>query len=1048
MSQRDPIDVRAELLTYLRRQYLGPASGPEEAIHTRPEHTYLVGTLYPQGLAAERHFGDSLGADAHDEELDEPIEMANNWHPASAAISFLHDASQLKCRITAGTYEKAHRKDAHSHRDHWVRRDWRDEVVLHAYGTPDENKVDLFEGRARLICVWRRAGTAWLVTVALENLAEHDEAESPPPTEMCLFQAAFSCHVQAGRVLPYPSSADLSDDPEDQELQLLFRHRRVYGIGHGCSVDWVKDSDGEIRTVRTEMLPSTVVLGVAPPAGGGDVLRLAHLADESVHADVLCRELTEFVNQYETWIADRAQESLTLEQFHQSAAQRLLERMRRAAKRMHEGVDLLRRDPKCMLAFRLANAAMYEQICQTRHMKDHAGTLGKPLTGRVTLSEPRWRHFQLAFQLLSLASTADRTHHDRGVVDLIWFPTGGGKTEAYLGLAAFEMLRRRLVDGLSGGGTAILTRYTLRLLTSQQFQRAATLICALERLREKHPDLQDAPPFTIGLWVGGDTTPNTYKDALDRTKDLFLAQKPENPFQLQNCPWCGTLIVPERRQPSAPDGGPSPAYGVRSTKNTFELFCPHPDCAFHEFLPVSVVDDHIFAEPPTLVLATVDKLARLPWVQEAGRLFGRGSVPYDAPSLVIQDELHLLSGPLGTTVALYEAAVHSLLGWDGSNPKIVASTATIRAADEQVRGLYGTAVELFPPSGLDTDDSYFARTDRTSPGRLYLGLMPQAFTQASATILSSVAILQAPSVLGLSGDDQDAYWTLVVYHNSLRELGRTVTQVRDDVDAMLQARRTDAASFRGLRGDGVVELTSNVPADQLPEIIRRLERKVDQGDAVDVLATTNMLSVGIDIGRLGVMLMNGQPKTTSEYIQATSRVGRSAVPGLVITLLRANKPRDRSHYESFRAYHESLYRHVEPTSVTPWSLASRERSLRAAFVLLVRHGVGLRRKDQAGEFLIEDPLVQLALDRMVQAARRADSDEAEASERELRRIAGEWHERAQAISARGEKLYYRSRDHASLLKDFGAGGEGWPTAHSMRSVDRQVRIIAVGEGHR
>ncbi|MBP2323041.1 hypothetical protein JOF56_003426 [Kibdelosporangium banguiense] len=1050
MSDRAQVGVRDDLLAYLLDQYLGPASGLEEVVHTRPEHTYLVGTLYPQGPSAERHYGDSLGMDAHDEELDEPIEMANSWHPASAAISFLHDASRLRCEISAGTYERIPGNEPNTHGNQWSRRDWRDEAVFRADGTPDDNKVELLGGRAQLVCVWRKAGTAWLVTVALENRAEHDEAESPPPTEMCLFQTAFVCHVQDGRILPYPSSTDLSDEPEDQELRLLYRHRRVYGIGHGCSVDWTRDPDGEIRTVQTKMLPATVVPGVARPSSGGDVLRMAYLADESVDVNELLAQLRDFVGGYEAWVAQRVQDAQTLEPFHQPAARRLLKRMRRAAVRMHEGIDLLRDDPKCLLAFRLANAAMFEQVCQTRHVKDHPGELGMSLVPRDPYGdEPRWYHFQLGFQLLSLTSTADGSHADRSVVDLVWFPTGGGKTEAYLGLAAFEMIRRRLVDGLRGGGTAILTRYTLRLLTSQQFQRAATLICALERLRESHLDLRDTPPFSIGLWVGGDTTPNNYKDALKRVNELLLAQKPKNPFQLQNCPWCGTLIVPRRRQPKAPDGGPSPAYGVRATKSHFELFCPHGDCPFHEILPVGVVDEQIFADPPTLLLATVDKLARLPWVQDAGRLFGRGSVPYNAPSLVIQDELHLLSGPLGTTVALYEAGVHALLSWDGSTPKIVASTATIRAAAHQVRSLYGAPVELFPPSGLDADDSYFARTDRTSPGRLYIGLMPQAFTQASATILSSVAILQAPAVLGLSDGELDSYWTLVIYHNSLRELGRTVTQVRDDVDAMLQARRTDATVTRSLRGGGVVELTSNVHADELPEIITRLEQKVGQRDAVDVLATTNMLSVGIDIGRLGVMLMNGQPKTTSEYIQATSRVGRSAaVPGLVVTLLRANKPRDRSHYESFRAYHESLYRHVEPTSVTPWSLASRERSLRAAFVLLIRHGVGLRRNDQAGDFSADDPVVRRALERLAEAARRADADEADASERELRRIAQEWHERAKAVTARGERLFYRSRDHATLLKDFGTGGEGWPIAHSMRSVDRQVRILAVGEGRR
>jgi hypothetical protein len=1045
MTGNEAVGVRKNLVRYLRTQYLGPMGGPTEVIGSRPDHTYLVGTLYPQGPSAEQLYGDTLGADSHDDELDEPIEMANSWHPASAAVSFLHDAPRLICQVKAGTYEKAQDPGDRPGRAGWARRGWGDEVEFRADGSSHENKIELFEGRAKLVCVWRRTGDAWLVTVALENAFEHDEAESPTPVEMCLFQVKVTCRTEGGRVLPYPTSADLSEDPEDQELRLLYRTRRVHGVGHGCSVNWKKDPDGEVRTVRTEMLPSVVVRGVSPPKGGGDVLRIARLADESVDVDTFCEDLTAFVNVYEGWIGNRRTDAAGLDVRYAPAATRILERMQRAAGRMHEGIALLRNDPTCLLAFRLANAAMYEQILQTGHTREHPGVLDAPLETRDEVDEPRWRHFQLGFQLLSLASTANATHPDRDVVDLIWFPTGGGKTEAYLGLAAFEMIRRRLVDGTRGGGTAVLTRYTLRLLTSQQFQRAATLICALERLREDRPELRDTPHFSIGLWVGSDATPNDYATAHDLATNLRQAQIPENPFQLQTCPWCATPVIPDRRHLGPGDGRPSPAYGIRSTKHTFEFFCPHDQCPFHEQLPVSVIDDQIFSEPPTLLLATVDKLARLPWVADAGAPFGRGSSPFAAPSLVIQDELHLLSGPLGTTVALYEAAVHSLLSWSGSRPKIVASTATIRAAKQQVRSLYGARTQLFPPSGLDADDSWFARTDESEPGRLYMGLMPQAFTQASATILSSVALLQAPGVLKLTGKALDAYWTVVVYHNSLRELGRTVTQVRDDVDSMLQARQV---SDRSLRGDGVVELTSNVPAEQLPKIINRLEQDVESKDVVDVLATTNMLSVGIDIGRLGVMLVNGQPKTTSEYIQATSRVGRDKVPGLVVTLLRANKPRDRSHYEGFRAYHDSLYRHVEPTSVTPWSLASRLRSLRAAFVLLVRHGAGLRHNEDAGQFSMDDPGVARALRRLAAVAAVADPDEAAVSERELQRIAREWQDRAAAVTARGETLAYRSKDRPALLKDFGAGGEGWPVMHSMRSVDRQVRVLAVGEGRR
>jgi hypothetical protein len=316
---------------------------------------------------------------------------------------------------------------------------------------------------------------------------------------------------------------------------------------------------------------------------------------------------------------------------------------------------------------------------------------------------------------------------------------------------------------------------------------------------------------------------------------------------------------------------------------------------------------------------------------------------------------------------------------------------------------------------------------------MYLGVMPQAHTQSFATVLATVALLQAPKELALTGAALDAYWTVVAYHNSLRELGRTVTIARDDVDSMLHARPS-SAEIRSMRRDGVVELTSNVSANQLPVILARLEQTAQGDDAVDLVATTNMLSVGIDISRLGLMLMNGQPKTTSEYIQATSRVGRSEVPGLVVTLLRAGKPRDRSHYENFQAYHEALYRYVEPTSVTPWSLASRRRSLHAALTLLVRHGCGLRGNDDAGDFSIDDSSVRIAVRTLQDWAARADPDEAADADADLRRLAGEWEHRARTAEQSGTKLRYSSsdKDMPALLRDFGEKKEGWETMHSAR----------------
>ena len=1029
--------LREDFVHYLRQTYLGPAAGPDEVLRDRPDRVYLVGTLYPKGAAPRRLDGDTLGEDDYDEAIDHPIELANAWHPASAAISFLHNAPTLVAEVYAARYDRL--PDGS-----WKRHALRE---LDVSIEPSSEPMPVLEGRARLVSVWRHLGDAWLVTVALENSAIHDSEESPPPTEECLFQVSVKCTAAGGHILPYPSPSLLNNDAEEQELRLIYARKQVFGVGHGCSVDWGPGSrDADVTWVRTEMMPQTVVPGVSPGDRSQRILRLLYLSDEAVDKRELSNALKGFVTAYEEWVDEQKTESDQLTGERQEAATRLVGRIRVAASRMRDGIEHLcgdKADPAVLLAFRLANRAMREQILQTRQLKTQPGVRGHALPHRPdSVEEPAWYPFQLAFQLLTVASTADPNHSDRDTVDLIWFPTGGGKTEAYLALAAFEMVHRRLKRGVRGGGTAVLTRYTLRMLTAQQFQRAATLICALEKLRSADSRLHNAPGFTIGLWVGGDTTPNDFKTAHEVTRELLNALEPENPFQINDCPWCGTPLTPRRRLSDRS------AYGMSSTRTSFELSCPHRECEFHSGLPIAVVDEQIFANPPTMLVATVDKFARMPWVRESGVVLGRGNVPYDPPGLVIQDELHLLSGPLGTTVALYEAAVMGLMSWDGRQPKVVASTATIRSASEQVKRLYGSEVALFPPSGLDAGNSYFAKADGSSPGRLYVGLMPQAHTQSYATVLACTALLEAPTRVADDPTSLDAYWTVVAYHNSLRELGRTVTIARDDVDSLLTARAESAlGNARRVSRDGVIELTSNVRPALLIKYLSRLERRLDQGDAVDLVATTNMLSVGIDIPRLGLMLMNGQPKTTSEYIQATSRVGRSTVPGLVITLLRAGKPRDRSHYESFRAYHESLYRNVEPTSVTPWSMASRERSLRAALVMLVRHGAGLRGNDDAGNFRSDDGAIQKAAKILLNAVERAEPDAREATAAEIQRLVAEWDRRAAETSADGRVLRYQSsdKDHPALLRTFGQRKEGWEAMHSMRSVDRQVRVLAMGE---
>nr|WP_233437935.1 helicase-related protein [Agromyces laixinhei] len=301
----------------------------------------------------------------------------------------------------------------------------------------------------------------------------------------------------------------------------------------------------------------------------------------------------------------------------------------------------------------------------------------------------------------------------------------------------------------------------------------------------------------------------------------------------------------------------------------------------------------------------------------------------------------------------------------------------------------------------------------------------------------------------MTGAELDAYWTLVVYHNSLRELGRTVTILRDDVRAALDRKSVtdEAEATRTLAKDGIEELNGNVSADDLLRILEQLgEGPGGEGHPLDALATTNIMSVGIDVGRLGLMLVNGQPKSTSEYIQATSRVGRGKVPGLVVTMYRSGKPRDRSVFESFTAYHRAYYRFVEPGTVTPWSLQARRRALRAALVILMRHGAGLNLNDNASRFESDASVVKKAVSVLSRHVRVADAREAEAVVDELTRAVEDWEIRAEDTALNGTPLKYRSRTPAErLLKQFTEPGAGWSTMNSMRSVDRVVRVRADGE---
>jgi hypothetical protein len=1042
--------AQARAIDHLRAAYVGPEQGIDEVlIENRPSLQYVVGMLFP--AADEGSEQGNVDADQGDpkqvvmadveqgdvEEDDSANLLAEDWRPSSAAISFVTDSEAVICDFSAGTYALV--EDEGPQR--WQRTGHEFRNIELTRGGAQLRQIRAGDVPFEIGTRWRPYGSSnWLVTlhVRLRTRTTGDDRMDIP---LMLFQVDLSARpVERARILEYDVSRALDVDPEAAELRLRYRSRKVFAVGHGMSADWETDENGSCVRIKLDPLPHFVVPAIEQTGadklnnGAQRALDLDFLKTIDSEPAPVLQALGAFVDSFAGWVEEQRAQASRLG----PEAELLAGSSGVTESRMRQGIGLLA-DPESTAlrsAFALAMSAMMLQMRQASIAR-----------GEVD-QRPAWRPFQLGFLLVSLASTVDENHRDRSLVDLIWFPTGGGKTEAYLALAAVVIFMRRIEHGGAGGGTAVITRYTLRLLTSQQFHRAASLICAMELLRATDPRVKGMVRFSIGLWVGNEATPGTRADAKYALDRLYKAQHPQdaNRFQITECPWCLAELVPTKKDDTRQQ------YGARLVGNDVAFRCVDSDCEFsRRDLPMNVVDELIYEEPPTFLLATVDKFARLQFKDSAGRLLGIGT-PYRRPSLVIQDELHLLSGPLGTTVAVFDAVIQLLLSPAGSTPKIVASTATIRASGPQVKGLYGRKVALYPPAGIDGDSTYFASPVTSGEGRLYAGLMPQSVSQATALVAAASPMLELPGFLvGMDriGDHHDPYWTIVLYHNSLRELGRTGALLLDDINGRLGTRADRLGlELRKIRADRVLELTSRRGPEELPKDLRQLRVSADDSeDAVDAVLSSNMLSVGIDVQRLALMLMVGQPKTTAEYIQATSRVGRGPVNGIVVTLFRSNRARDRSHFETFRGYHDALYRGVEPTSVTPWSLSSRDRSLAGALISLLRHSFPTLAGDaDAGEFDLADErfrtAVEALVERLLDLVGESEEDERAAVGNQAWQLLREWNRKAQDARESGERLRYEHRQlgDRALVKRFGQTGDEWLVGDSMRSVEPNVAI--------
>jgi len=1043
----DQAYLRELLRLAVEDDLLGPADGPdEEIVEMGVRDRYLVGKLAPRDtgpLLVSPGQEEAQGEEAAAENLrpfegvatepgqefsptsgkkdveDEPAELDASTNaslvPSSMGLTFCvaADVTHLAVQASWGRYERGKSERFADEKTGKPLRAWKrtpcgGEIMLTLDEdagpfTPDPAQPSVVvQARSRLAPEGRQR----LVTVFLVNTQSKPEG---PEDSAWLFQPELVVTDLKGQAVfrrRAPLKAD-GTDLEREALEMLYRKEIEFAVGHGVAVGATVDPADPERAseVRTRIVPAyEVPVTETPDPGAGvppDLLDMRRLA--AMDKAELVADLNAFADDYADWIGHQRLKfkgaaggpgtDVSLGSWTDTAEQ-AVDRCDRVLKRLRKGIRVLDEDAFALGAFRFANLAMADQrvhgIYALQRRRGEAVTV-------AAVDVPRnhsWRAFQLAFVLLAVPSLADPSHAERtdpveAEADLLWFPTGGGKTEAYLGVAAFAMAIRRLqgnLGGLDGSrGLSVIMRYTLRLLTLQQFQRASALICAMEVLREGDVVKWGISPFRIGLWVGQKSTPNTTEESHEAIKAERDGKRGtgSTPAQLTTCPWCGSAITPK-----------DDVVVDRDRKET-KVFCSNfeESCRFARLsdaspgLPVVTVDEELYRRPPSMLIATVDKFALMAWRGEIATLFGRadtecprhglvwpgdgectgthaakGSLPKTTkrpvtrirpPDLIIQDEFHLISGPLGTMVGLYETAVDALCSWqlDGQTvrPKVVASTATVRKAGEQVKNVFARRVTVFPPHGPDIGDNYFSvrRSVAERPGRLYLGVCAPGSSKPAMLIRIYVALLTAGQALfDTFGEPADPYMTVVGYFNALRELGGMKRLAEDDVQtrsyrvAMSRIVRPGLAQ-RSVRE--VDELTSRVSSRDIPRTLDRLEVKhkavwaKGETKSIDVVLATNMLSVGVDINRLGLMAVNGQPKTTAEYIQATSRVGRS-FPGLVVTSLAWSRPRDLSHYETFEHYHSTFYKHVEAQSVTPFAPRALDRGLTGTLVSLLRLG--------------------------------------------------------------------------------------------------------------
>lgn len=1019
-------EARQIIQQILEQDLIGPVE-EFEILSELPTQYYIMGKLYPQNNSVEIIDEIQNPILENDEDYDASISLSNQFNPASMAITVMLKANVESILISGSYafYNPSEKSD--SKKILWQREPYTFNEIF-SFGK--NNVIDLKGGLQ--LHIYNHSyleSDEKIITIALvnTNLGGNDFNQI---SKFCAFQPIIKVESCDGKAIfsNINVQKNIEMNSELMELDMLYSDVKCYAQGHGCATIWDKENN-EPLWISSSFIPSFNLHQMkAADFENNEVLSMKFLYTAPVKEVVKC--LKNFINGYQIWIEDLKLKLSNVKENLQIVALDNIKKCQQTYNRIFYSIELLESDPLAFRAFQLANEAMFMQRKQTI------------LKSKKIFDEKnvRWYPFQLAFILQELPSFIEPKSDDRQIVDLLWFPTGGGKTEAYLGITAFVIFLRRLRNS-NDDGVTVLTRYTLRLLTLQQFERSSILIFACELLRKKYN--LGGNEISIGLWVGGGLTPNELKESRAVLRKLkagaIVSSEDVNPYQVKICPWCGEKINVDD-------------YSVDISQNRMMIKCHNKNCDFHNTtngLPIHIIDEAIYTHLPTFIVATIDKFAQIPLNEKPAALFGITSNK-KPPDLIIQDELHLISGPLGTITGIYEAAITKICELDGIGAKIIASTATIRNAPNQILNLYGKKYAQFPSQGISAKDSFFAveSTINEKPARLYIGVMGIGIAATSAMIRVYSSLLFATRYLvekNFPDEVIDNFWTIVGYFNTLKELGGACTQIIDDVQARFNylAKTKFSSKYPNVnteeKFDNIKELTSRVNNSDITEIIqKKLPRSYTSNshtDVYDFVLASNMISVGVDVGRLGLMAVVNQPKTNSEYIQATSRVGRNN-PGLVITIYNGARSRDRSHYEQFLKYHSTLYRYVEATSLTPFSDRARDRGLHAIFVSLCRYLIPkLLKNNQASNFDMNDSNVKKIEKIILDYVKKVDSSEIEAVRNELKDIAETWEERVAS-----DLLYksWKTTDKTLLKKD--TENDRFSMMNSMRNVDGQSGI--------